>query len=56
MKKVILTDILLLEIKNKKARKKLINLLELIQVKKVIRQIMTLVEYKLLIVGLKTDN
>ena len=58
IKKVILTDILLLKIKDKKNQKKnlVVHLLELIQVKKVMIQIMKLGEYKHLLVSLKTDN
>ena len=54
MKKVILTDILLLQIKDKKHKKNLV--VHLIQVKKVMMQIMKLVECKHLLLSLKTDN
>ena len=54
MKKVILTDILLLQIKDKKHKKNLV--VHLIQVKKVMMQTMKLVECKHLLLSLKTDN
>ena len=57
MKKIILTDILLLQIKDKKHEKNsIVNFLELIQAKKVMMQIMKFVECKHLLVSLKTDN
>ena len=57
MKKIILTDILLLQIKDKKHEKNsTVNFLELIQAKKVMMQIMKFVECKHLLVSLKTDN
>ena len=47
IKKIILTDILLLQIKDKKHEKNsVVNFLELIQVKKVMMQIMKFVECK----------
>ena len=54
MRKPVLTDIILLKTKDKKHKKKnlIANLLELIQVK----VMMKLVEYKHLLVNLKTDN
>ena len=54
MRKPVLTDIILLKTKVKKHKKKnlIVNLLELIQVK----VMMKLVEYKHLLVNLKTDN
>ena len=55
MKKVILTKTLFSKKKDKKRQKKnfIVNLLELIQVKKAIMQTMRLVEYKYLLVNLK---
>ena len=57
MKKVILTEILSLKKKDKKHQKKnlIVNLLELILVKKIMMQTMKLVEYKrLLVILIKT--
>ena len=57
MKKIILKDILLLQIKDKKHEKNsIVNFLELIQAKKVMMQIMKFAECKHLLVSLKTDN
>ena len=58
MKKVTLTDTLFLRGKDKKHYKKnlVVNLSELIRVKKAIMQTMKLVEYKHLSINLKTDN
>ena len=56
MKKVILTETLCLEENKRSSRKKnlVVNLLELIRVKKAIMQTMKPVEYKHLLVTLKT--
>ena len=58
MKEHMLTETLFLRRKNKKLQKRnmVVNLLELIQVKKVMMQTMKLVEYKHLSVNLKTDS
>ena len=58
MKEHMLTETLFLRIKNKKLQKRnmVVNLLELIQVKKVMMQTMKLVEYKHLSVNLERDN
>ena len=58
MKKVMLTDILFWRRKNRKHQKKnmVVNLLQLIRVKKAIAQTMKPVEYKKLLVSLKTNN
>ena len=58
MKKAILTEILFLKKKDEKHQKKNLieNLLELMQVKKAMMQIMRLVEYKCLLVNLKTKK
>ena len=58
MKEHMLTETLFLRIKYKKCQKRnlVLNLLELIQVKKVMMQTMKLVEYKHLSVNLKTDS
>ena len=58
MKKVILRETLFLRRKDKKHQKKnlILNLLELIRVKKAMMQTMKLVEYKYLSKNLKTDN
>ena len=57
-KKVILTETLFLRRKDKKYQKKnlVVNLLELIRVKKAMMQTMKLVEQKHLSVNLKTDD
>ena len=58
MKEHMLTETLFLSRKNKKLQKRnmVVNLLELIQVKKVMMQTMKLVEYKHLSVNLERDN
>ena len=58
MKKIILKETLFLWCKDKKGQKKnlVVNLLELIQVKKAMMQTMKLVEYKHLSLNLETDN
>ena len=58
MKEHMLTETLFLRRKNKKLQKRnmVVNLLELIQVKKVMMQTMKLVEYKHLSVNLERDN
>ena len=58
MKKVILTETLFLRGKDKNHQKKklVVNLLELIRVKKAMMQAMKQAEYKHLSANLKTDN
>ena len=58
MKEHMLTETLFLRIKDRKCQKRnlVLNLLELIQVKKVMMQTMKLVEYKHLSVNLERDN
>ena len=58
MKKVILTEILFLRRKDKQHQKKnlVVNLLQLIRVKKAMMQAVKPVEYKHLSANLKTDN
>ena len=58
MKKAILTEILFLRENTRSTRKKhlAVNLSKLMQVKKIMMQIMELAEYKHLSVNLKRDN